>query len=107
MAKADIRGETFGRLYALRRVSVEGRKDIKSGWYCLCKCGGRMLASTSALRSGNTQSCGCLKKRRGPARRTDDTRSVIQGMQDTEEALEYREALDDAGRVLGVKLISD
>lgn len=31
-------------------------------WKCLCECGNETVVSTSGLRSGNTQSCGCYQK---------------------------------------------
>lgn len=59
----DLRGQRFGRLYALRHVEVPG----KSGryWYCLCSCGGRKVVLASRLTGRNTRSCGCLRRERG------------------------------------------
>jgi hypothetical protein len=36
----------------------------KARWECRCDCGGSVFAVTGSLRSGNTQSCGCLKRER-------------------------------------------
>ena len=50
----------FGRLTAIKEV---GR--TKSGgalWVCKCDCGGEKVVSSDGLRSGRTQSCGCIKR---------------------------------------------
>lgn len=57
----DLAGHVFGRLTVERFHSVKGRF---SHWVCRCSCGGSAVASTSNLRSGNTQSCGCFKRQR-------------------------------------------
>lgn len=31
-------------------------------WLCQCDCGGNRIVSSNNLMSGNTRSCGCLKK---------------------------------------------
>lgn len=54
-------GQTFGQL----EVSAEaGRRGKKRLWLCTCVCSGSTIAATADLRSGHTQSCGCLKRRR-------------------------------------------
>ncbi len=58
----DITGQTFGRLTALYRVGTKiypsgGRVSI---WHCKCICGNEINVNLSALKSGNTKSCGCL-----------------------------------------------
>ena len=51
----DITNQRFGRLVAL--------KNTHNGyWQCQCDCGNICEVKGSALRSGNTQSCGCLHK---------------------------------------------
>lgn len=55
----DLSGQAFGRL------SVINRADNKGGqvqWNCLCQCGGSITVSGANLRSGNTASCGCLRR---------------------------------------------
>lgn len=39
-------------------------------WRCLCECGQETVVSSSNLYSGNTKSCGCLKKKAGDRTRT-------------------------------------
>ena len=53
----DITGETFGRLTVLRLVET-GQPEAR--WECACLCGGTTIVRGWNLRSGNTQSCGCL-----------------------------------------------
>lgn len=58
--KLDLTGEKYGRLY----VEYESPERIqkKITWVCRCDCGNIVKVTTHALRSGNTSSCGCLKK---------------------------------------------
>ena len=56
----DITGQIFGRLTVVEKID----KINKSGhvyWKCQCECGNFVEASGVNLRSGNIQSCGCLK----------------------------------------------
>lgn len=56
----DITGQRFGRLLVNKIVG-----KLKSGhrlWECICDCGRISIVAGSALRTGNTQSCGCLNK---------------------------------------------
>lgn len=62
--KIDLIGKRFGRLLALEESE---RHYSKSGigarmWKCKCDCGNIKTLSTSNLTTGNTRSCGCLKK---------------------------------------------
>lgn len=55
-----LENQTFGRLTVL---SEAGR--TKSGgatWRCKCLCGNEVIVSSDSLRSGKTQSCGCIKQ---------------------------------------------
>ena len=57
--KAELAGKRFGKLFVLGRTG----KD-KSGsylWRCKCECGNEYLASSYALASGHTRSCGCIR----------------------------------------------
>lgn len=56
----DITGQKFGRLAAISHFRKEGR--IK--WYCICDCGGSTITGLQNLKSGKTQSCGCLQRER-------------------------------------------
>ena len=56
----DITGQRFGRLVVLG-ITEEKEKHRSRKWLCQCDCGNTKVVSGSALRSGDTQSCGCLK----------------------------------------------
>lgn len=56
----DLSGARFGRLKA---ISVAGRDAYGAiRWSCQCDCGGLLTVFAHSLRSGDTQSCGCLQK---------------------------------------------
>lgn len=54
----EIDGQVFGRLTALKRVTVAGR----SLWECICECGNTSYVGVTDLNSGKSKSCGCLRK---------------------------------------------
>lgn len=58
--KLNLASETFGRL----TVNHEAERKGKYGrmWHCSCECGNTKVVSQGHLRSGHTQSCGCLHK---------------------------------------------
>lgn len=57
----DIEGLRFGRLTAVR--PTEKRDNRRSViWECRCDCGNTVFVTRGNLRSGSTQSCGCLHK---------------------------------------------
>lgn len=71
MAKRiDIMGQRFGRLVAVQEYP---RKGKERRWLCKCDCGNEKIIMMMNLRSGATQSCGCLHGK-------DITVSVIAGM---------------------------
>jgi hypothetical protein len=51
----DIAGQRFSRLTAASFLGEEK-------WLCLCDCGAKHIALSHNLRTGRTQSCGCLKR---------------------------------------------
>lgn len=55
--RMNLLGQTFGRLAVTARVGSDSHGAAL--WHCLCACGRSAIARTSALRSGNTTSCGC------------------------------------------------
>lgn len=67
MAYADLAGQTFGKLTAIRYKGYDVSKSGKrlSLWECKCECGATVIVRASSLRSGNTKSCGCLRKELG------------------------------------------
>lgn len=59
----NLLGRTFGRLTVVElgpmsKPTPKGRQLYK--WVCRCSCGGTATVSADNLRSGQTQSCGCL-----------------------------------------------
>ena len=58
MSKAvDLLGQRFGRLVVIKR---DGSKKGKSTWLCQCDCGNLKVVTSDKLKSGTTQSCGCM-----------------------------------------------
>lgn len=63
MAKMrDLKGQRFGRLVVCRREPP--KRGARNGvyWICKCDCGRGTKVLSSALLSGLTQSCGCLRR---------------------------------------------
>ncbi len=58
--KTDLTGRTFGRLIVLSRAPKTFFK-VKQ-WLCRCACGAHTVVPTEKLSSGNTRSCGCLRR---------------------------------------------
>ena len=58
--KIDLTGQPFGRLVVIREYGRS--KDRQIMWLCKCDCGAETVVTSSHLRSGNTQSCGCLRR---------------------------------------------
>jgi hypothetical protein len=57
LTRVDIAGQVFGRLTAIEAVGAH--KTLR--WRCRCECGTERLIIGSALRTGITVSCGCLR----------------------------------------------
>lgn len=57
----DLTNQKFGKLTVIGQGSHVGK--VKA-WDCICDCGNKKLVKTGNLRSGATQSCGCMKKER-------------------------------------------
>ena len=58
--KIDITGQRFGRLTVLEEDGYAGRQ-IR--WKCKCDCGNIISVASYDLRSGHTQSCGCIRSK--------------------------------------------
>ena len=68
--KENLIGLRFGRWTV---IEMAGRYHVRNRlmWLCFCDCGNRKTVVGDSLRSGASQSCGCLqKKRTGDAART-------------------------------------
>lgn len=57
----DLTGKRFGRLTVRERAANRGRCV---SWNCLCDCGNKTVVTTSHLKNGHTQSCGCYMRDR-------------------------------------------
>lgn len=58
--KIDLVGHKYGRLTVNSQVAKEQSEVV--AWHCTCECGTVMQVTTSKLRSGQVQSCGCLHR---------------------------------------------
>lgn len=60
IAEACVLGHRFNRLIVVSKaptISVRNKR-----WLCRCDCGTEKIVAQSELRSGKTQSCGCLRR---------------------------------------------
>jgi hypothetical protein len=55
----DLTGKKYGKLTVLEFM---GKKKRHYMWRCKCDCGNECIVSSDNLNSGNTKSCGCLRK---------------------------------------------
>jgi hypothetical protein len=57
-------GRRFGRLTVEQELASIKKQKYRTGKIvvCLCDCGNSVTLDSRALKSGNTKSCGCLKK---------------------------------------------
>ena len=61
LSDEDAVGLKFGMLTIVSRFGVDKRNHTL--WLCECECGMTTVAEIATMRSGNKQSCGCLKTR--------------------------------------------
>lgn len=63
MRALDLSGMRYGRLTVIERTdSIMVGTQKKSAWVCRCDCGENVIVPTHRLRTGETQSCGCLQR---------------------------------------------
>ncbi len=74
----DMTGKQCGRLLVVKFLGTQRRRSV---WECQCECGNTAAVDGGKLRSGHTQSCGCLQK---------DTASVVNGTHRKSKSKEYR-----------------
>ena len=58
--KKDLTGQKFGKLKALYPTNKYKNSHIL--WHCRCDCGKELDVIGASLISGNTKSCGCIKR---------------------------------------------
>ena len=73
MALIDETGNTYGRLkvieYYDKKHGTEHTPRPGAYWLCECSCGKKLLVSARSMRTGNTRSCGCSRRKK---RRADN-----------------------------------
>lgn len=60
--KLDLSNKLFGRLTAVSEHGYTSGNKKRILWLCKCACGKDSVVTSENLRSGNTQSCGCLSR---------------------------------------------
>ena len=58
----DLTGQKFGKLTVIEKSDKKDTNKQHAYWLCLCECGNKVIVNSNSLRSGNTRSCGCLRK---------------------------------------------
>ena len=59
-SKLDLLGQRFGRWSVKKKAGYDKRYAVL--WLCECDCGNKKTVNSYNLRSGDSKSCGCLKK---------------------------------------------
>jgi hypothetical protein len=69
----DLTGNRYGKLVVLERsedaITKSGKKLVT--WKCRCDCGKLCVVRSANLKSGNTQSCGCVADKIRHTKRND------------------------------------
>ena len=74
-------GKTYNRLTVGKRIGLTSKREVI--WECYCRCGETVNVRGSYLRSGHTQSCGCLGAERAWEANTKHGESTREGMSPT------------------------
>jgi hypothetical protein len=66
----DLTGQRYGRLVVLEPIkkTPQKRRGFRKYWLCRCDCGNEKYVEHGHLRSGDTRSCGCLRREVSAAR---------------------------------------
>ena len=56
----NLIGKQFNQLTVIKRIITD---EDKVEWLCQCSCGNTKIIRADSLKSGHTQSCGCLQKK--------------------------------------------
>lgn len=71
----DLTGQDFGMLHVIKRA--EGTSGSHAKWLCRCmNCGKTHIAQGRYLKSGEVQSCGCMKRGKKPGVMSDKEKSA-------------------------------
>jgi hypothetical protein len=58
----EVPGTRYGRLVIVERgANKRDGKTVNATWVCKCDCGNFITTRGASLRSGRTQSCGCIR----------------------------------------------
>jgi len=108
--KDDLTGRRFGRLIAMEFVGRS--KHHQAHWRCRCDCGKYSVAQDGVLKSGETQSCGCLRRAKTRAaslkhghctnNNGSKTYAVLANMKDRCENPKHKGFSDYGGRGISV-----
>ena len=60
--KEDLTGQIFGRLTVIKYSPEQSKINKRRTYLCQCSCGNLKYVRGYCLKSGHTQSCGCLQK---------------------------------------------
>ena len=55
----DLTGQRFGLLVVIERTANKGKQPA---WLCKCDCGNECIVIGTHLKTGHSQSCGCLQR---------------------------------------------
>lgn len=55
----DLTGQRFGKLLVLEKSNNRCHTGVK--WICQCNCGNIVEVASQSLKTGRTQSCGCIR----------------------------------------------
>src|SRR5438046_7403536 len=70
----DLTGQTIGRWTVLERITGK-----RTTYLCRCECGTEKIVRHDFLRSGDSQSCGCLHRERTSERMAGNNYSLTHG----------------------------
>lgn len=101
----DLTGERFGKLVVLN--NEPNLKSHSTRWKCKCDCGNIVIVYTSSLKSGATQSCGCLWKKKISKHNMYGTRiyCIYDGMKTRCYNKNFKRYKDYGGR--GIKICNE
>lgn len=76
--REDLSGQRFGKLTVVEPAPSNTRF---THWLCQCDCGRSVVTRSNNLKTNNTKSCGCMKRRELPPVRKLDP--VVEMLRDT------------------------
>lgn len=83
MKLIDLSGQRFGKLTVIKDSGK--RVNHKVMWLCQCDCGNQIEVSGDNLKSGNTKSCGCLRKEKSSKNLVGQRFGHLVALEKTEE----------------------